>query len=125
VASCRSDAAVIRCCGVHQYLTASLVFSRAVIDIQDEPTTGMDPKARRFLWNCIIDIVKDGCSVVLTSHRSDIECLSTYFRSTFDITNMSALFLNIFIHYLLHDYLTQLLFCQVAVWPSGTGIFSK
>jgi len=29
----------------------------------------MDPKARRFLWNCIIDIVKDGRSVVLTSHR--------------------------------------------------------
>jgi len=39
--------------------------------MQDEPTTGMDPKARRFLWNCIIDIVKDGRSVVLTSHRFD------------------------------------------------------
>lgn len=38
-------------------------------DLQDEPTTGMDPKARRFLWNCIADIVKDGRSVVLTSHR--------------------------------------------------------
>jgi len=35
----------------------------------------MDPKARRFLWNCIIDIVKDGRSVVLTSHRSDIELI--------------------------------------------------
>lgn len=36
---------------------------------QDEPTTGMDPKARRFLWNLILDIIKTGRSVVLTSHR--------------------------------------------------------
>ncbi|KAM7416939.1 hypothetical protein PAMA_018832 [Pampus argenteus] len=35
----------------------------------DEPTTGMDPKARRFLWNLILDIIKTGRSVVLTSHR--------------------------------------------------------
>lgn len=37
---------------------------------QDEPTTGMDPKARRFLWNLILDVIKTGRSVVLTSHRS-------------------------------------------------------
>ncbi|CAG2250054.1 ABCA1 [Mytilus edulis] len=42
----------------------------------DEPTTGMDPHARRFLWNCINNIVKDGRSVVLTSHRYDYEQLS-------------------------------------------------
>ncbi|MGH0117824.1 UNVERIFIED_CONTAM: hypothetical protein FKN15_039995 [Acipenser sinensis] len=35
----------------------------------DEPTTGMDPKARRALWNCILGIIKEGRSVVLTSHR--------------------------------------------------------
>ncbi|XP_014662041.1 PREDICTED: LOW QUALITY PROTEIN: ATP-binding cassette sub-family A member 1-like [Priapulus caudatus] len=35
----------------------------------DEPTTGMDPKSRRFLWNCILSIVKNGRSVILTSHR--------------------------------------------------------
>ncbi|MEQ2192002.1 hypothetical protein XENOCAPTIV_005612 [Xenoophorus captivus] len=29
----------------------------------------MDPKARRFLWNLILDIIKTGRSVVLTSHR--------------------------------------------------------
>jgi len=39
------------------------------IDMQDEPSTGMDPKARRFLWKCISDITKSGRSVVLTSHR--------------------------------------------------------
>uniref|UniRef100_A0AAZ3S8N3 ATP-binding cassette sub-family A member 2 n=1 Tax=Oncorhynchus tshawytscha TaxID=74940 RepID=A0AAZ3S8N3_ONCTS len=39
----------------------------------DEPTTGMDPKARRFLWNLILDILKTGRSVVLTSHSME-EC---------------------------------------------------
>lgn len=37
--------------------------------LQDEPTTGMDPKARRFLWNCALSVIKEGRSVVLTSHR--------------------------------------------------------
>lgn len=39
------------------------------LSVQDEPTTGMDPHARRFLWNLILDIIKDGRSVILTSHR--------------------------------------------------------
>lgn len=39
------------------------------ICFQDEPTTGMDPKARRFLWNCALSVIKEGRSVVLTSHR--------------------------------------------------------
>lgn len=39
----------------------------------DEPTTGMDPKARRFLWNCALSIIKEGRSVVLTSHSME-EC---------------------------------------------------
>ncbi|XP_045145112.1 ATP-binding cassette sub-family A member 2 isoform X2 [Echinops telfairi] len=39
----------------------------------DEPTTGMDPKARRFLWNLILDLIKTGRSVVLTSHSME-EC---------------------------------------------------
>ncbi|RXM97523.1 ATP-binding cassette sub-family A member 1 [Acipenser ruthenus] len=41
--------------------------SQTTLD-QDEPTTGMDPKARRALWNCILGIIKEGRSVVLTSH---------------------------------------------------------
>lgn len=36
---------------------------------QDEPTTGMDPRARRFLWDCILSVIREGRSVVLTSHR--------------------------------------------------------
>ena len=33
----------------------------------------MDPGARRFLWDCINNIVKDGRSVILTSHSME-EC---------------------------------------------------
>ncbi|XP_038055942.1 retinal-specific phospholipid-transporting ATPase ABCA4-like [Patiria miniata] len=39
----------------------------------DEPTAGMDPKARRFLWNRITSIIKEGRSVILTSHSME-EC---------------------------------------------------
>ena len=43
------------------------------IHLQDEPTTGMDPGARRFLWNCILEMIRGGQSVVLTSHSME-EC---------------------------------------------------
>ena len=33
----------------------------------------MDPGARRFLWNCILEMVRGGQSVVLTSHSME-EC---------------------------------------------------
>ncbi|MGH0164555.1 UNVERIFIED_CONTAM: hypothetical protein FKN15_078078 [Acipenser sinensis] len=39
----------------------------------DEPTTGMDPKARRFLWTCILNVIREGRSVILTSHSME-EC---------------------------------------------------
>ncbi|XP_073076815.1 phospholipid-transporting ATPase ABCA7 isoform X3 [Manis javanica] len=39
----------------------------------DEPTTGMDPGARRFLWNSLLAVVRAGGSVVLTSHSME-EC---------------------------------------------------
>ncbi|ESP01294.1 hypothetical protein LOTGIDRAFT_212836 [Lottia gigantea] len=53
--------------------TAISLIGNPQIIFLDEPTTGMDPKARRFLWNCITDIVKDGRSVILTSHSME-EC---------------------------------------------------
>uniref|UniRef100_A0A672P8F1 ATP binding cassette subfamily A member 4 n=1 Tax=Sinocyclocheilus grahami TaxID=75366 RepID=A0A672P8F1_SINGR len=39
----------------------------------DEPTTGMDPHSRRFLWTAILSIIRDGRAVVLTSHSME-EC---------------------------------------------------
>ncbi len=37
----------------------------------DEPTTGLDPQARRNLWDLILDIRKNGTTVVLTTHYMD------------------------------------------------------
>lgn len=43
------------------------------IILLDEPTAGMDPGARRLVWNCINRAVHKGQSVVLTSHSME-EC---------------------------------------------------
>ncbi|XP_061181755.1 phospholipid-transporting ATPase ABCA1-like [Saccostrea echinata] len=53
--------------------TAISLIGNPQIIFLDEPTTGMDPRARRFLWNCIKNIIKDGRSVILTSHSME-EC---------------------------------------------------
>uniref|UniRef100_A0A4W5NKE6 P-type phospholipid transporter n=1 Tax=Hucho hucho TaxID=62062 RepID=A0A4W5NKE6_9TELE len=53
--------------------TAMALIGGPPVVFLDEPTTGMDPKARRALWNCILSIVKEGRSVVLTSHSME-EC---------------------------------------------------
>ena len=37
----------------------------------DEPTTGLDPQARRNLWELIQQIKKNGITVVLTTHYMD------------------------------------------------------
>ena len=41
----------------------------------DEPSTGMDPLARRFMWEVITDIVtnREKCSIILTTHSME-EC---------------------------------------------------
>lgn len=35
----------------------------------DEPTTGMDPVARRLLWDALSRVRADGRCIVITSHR--------------------------------------------------------
>ncbi|XP_016419525.1 ATP-binding cassette sub-family A member 1 [Sinocyclocheilus rhinocerous] len=62
------------------YRAQNQVLKKAVVDeqtascsLKDEPTTGMDPKARRFLWDCILSVIKEGRSVILTSHRLRIQ----------------------------------------------------
>jgi len=37
----------------------------------DEPTTGLDPQARRQLWDLITQFKKDGRTIVLTTHYMD------------------------------------------------------
>ncbi|XP_061147735.1 phospholipid-transporting ATPase ABCA1b [Syngnathus typhle] len=53
--------------------TAMALIGAPPVVFLDEPTTGMDPKARRALWNCILGVIKEGRSVVLTSHSME-EC---------------------------------------------------
>lgn len=46
----------------------------------DEPSTGMDPNARRFMWEVINDIVtkREKCSLILTTHSmEEAEALCT------------------------------------------------
>jgi ABC-2 type transport system ATP-binding protein len=47
-------------------LGASLV-GRPIVLILDEPTTGLDPRARIELWNLIEELVEDGTTLLLTT----------------------------------------------------------
>uniref|UniRef100_A0A4W6FEQ1 ATP binding cassette subfamily A member 4 n=1 Tax=Lates calcarifer TaxID=8187 RepID=A0A4W6FEQ1_LATCA len=53
--------------------TAIAMIGCPALVLLDEPTTGMDPHSRRFLWNAIISVIRDGRAVVLTSHSME-EC---------------------------------------------------
>ncbi|KAF7237113.1 ATP-binding cassette sub-family A member 2 [Varanus komodoensis] len=69
--------------------TAIALIGAPPVIFLDEPTTGMDPRAKRFLWNCILCVIKDGRSVVLTSHslslntRTDGASATTFCGSPF------------------------------------------
>jgi ABC-2 type transport system ATP-binding protein len=55
--------------GEHQRLSVALAFvNDPKILFLDEPTTGMDPNARREMWAVIEDSQKKGKTVVLTTH---------------------------------------------------------
>lgn len=51
-------------------IAAALVHGPKIFFL-DEPTTGLDPQARRNLWDMITDIRKRGVTVVLTTHYMD------------------------------------------------------
>ena len=48
-------------------IAAALVHNPKVF-FMDEPTTGLDPQARRNLWELVQDIKKRGITVILTTH---------------------------------------------------------
>lgn len=51
-------------------IAAALVHSPKVF-FMDEPTTGLDPQARRHLWDLVQHIRDKGISVILTTHYMD------------------------------------------------------
>ncbi|XP_031559324.1 ATP-binding cassette sub-family A member 3-like isoform X2 [Actinia tenebrosa] len=53
--------------------TAIALVGNPPIVFLDEPTSGMDPVARRFLWDSLTSVMKGGRSIVLTSHSME-EC---------------------------------------------------
>jgi ABC-2 type transport system ATP-binding protein len=51
-------------------LGCSLIHNPQLL-ILDEPTAGVDPVSRRDFWNTIIDLVKEGMTVLVTTHYMD------------------------------------------------------
>lgn len=51
-----------------RFLVASALVNNPKVLFLDEPTTGLDPQARRNLWELIQTINKKGITVVLTTH---------------------------------------------------------
>jgi ABC-2 type transport system ATP-binding protein len=47
-------------------LAASLMSSPQVLFL-DEPTTGLDPRSRTDLWDMLRDLVREGCTILLTT----------------------------------------------------------
>lgn len=53
------------------YLRSCILLAIPQIVFLDEPSTGMDPVARRLMWNFIMRVVTQGkeCAMILTTHR--------------------------------------------------------
>ena len=54
-----------------RFSIATTLINNPKIIFLDEPTTGLDPQARRNLWDLIQDIRKVGTTVILTTHYMD------------------------------------------------------
>ncbi len=54
-----------------RFSIATTLINRPKIIFLDEPTTGLDPQARRNLWDLILEIRKNGTTVIITTHYMD------------------------------------------------------
>ena len=54
-----------------RFSIATTLINRPRIIFLDEPTTGLDPQARRNLWELIKDIRAKGTTVIITTHYMD------------------------------------------------------
>ncbi|XP_043857076.1 ATP-binding cassette sub-family A member 13 [Dromiciops gliroides] len=53
--------------------TALALVGKPEILLLDEPSSGMDPGSKRYLWKTIMKEVQEGCAAILTSHSME-EC---------------------------------------------------
>ncbi|XP_055994396.1 ATP-binding cassette sub-family A member 13 [Sorex fumeus] len=53
--------------------TALALLGKPDLLLLDEPSSGMDPCSKRYLWKTIMKEVREGCAAVLTSHSME-EC---------------------------------------------------
>jgi ABC-2 type transport system ATP-binding protein len=54
-----------------RFAVATTIINKPKIVFLDEPTTGLDPQARRNLWELITNIRDSGSTVMLTTHYMD------------------------------------------------------
>jgi ABC-2 type transport system ATP-binding protein len=54
-----------------RFSIATTLINQPKIIFLDEPTTGLDPQARRNLWDLILEIRETGTTIVLTTHYMD------------------------------------------------------
>lgn len=54
-----------------RFSIATTLINQPKIVFLDEPTTGLDPQARRSLWELIKDIRSKGATVIITTHYMD------------------------------------------------------
>jgi ABC-2 type transport system ATP-binding protein len=54
-----------------RFSIATTLINQPKIVFLDEPTTGLDPQARRNLWDLINEIRDNGATVILTTHYMD------------------------------------------------------
>jgi ABC-2 type transport system ATP-binding protein len=58
--------------GQRQRLMLALALvNRPGLIFLDEPSTGLDPQARRYLWEIVGEIKKDGKTIIMTTHSMD------------------------------------------------------
>ena len=54
-----------------RFAIASTLVNTPKVLFLDEPTTGLDPQARRNMWNLIKQIRNEGMTIILTTHYMD------------------------------------------------------
>ena len=54
-----------------RFSIATTLINKPTIVFLDEPTTGLDPQARRNLWDLIKEIRDNGTTVIITTHYMD------------------------------------------------------